>query len=85
MEHRSGRIDRAPAVKATDKGRDWRAEVGARSDSASPVDLARAHERARSKHARANPASGVAAPASEFGFPERRSSQLGRQPRAREN
>jgi len=51
MEHRSGRIDRAPAVKATDKGRDWRAEVGARSDSASPVDLARAREPGRGREA----------------------------------
>ena len=51
MENRSGRIDRAPAVKATDKGRDWRAEVGARSDSASPVDLARAREPGRGREA----------------------------------
>jgi membrane protein len=51
MEHRSGRIARAPAVKATDKGRDWRAEVGARSDSASPVDLARAREPGRGREA----------------------------------
>ena len=43
--------DRAPAVKATDKGRDWRAEVGARSDSASPVDLARAREPGRGREA----------------------------------
>ena len=44
MENRSALIDRVPAAKATDKGGDWRADVGARSASASPVDLARAGE-----------------------------------------
>jgi len=51
MEHRSGRIDRAPAVKATDKGRDWRAEVGARNNSSRSVDLARAGEPGRGREA----------------------------------
>ena len=39
-------------MKATDKGRDWRADVGARSDSASPVDLARAGEPGHGREAK---------------------------------
>ena len=38
-------------MKATDKGRDWRADVGARCNSASPVDLARAGEPGRGREA----------------------------------
>jgi membrane protein len=44
-------VERTPFSKATDKGQDWRAEVGARSDSDSSVDLARAREPGRGREA----------------------------------
>src|SRR6185295_5698592 len=37
-------IERTPAAKVSDKGHDWRAEVGARSNSGRSIDLARARE-----------------------------------------
>ena len=43
--------ERAPAAKAADKGDDWRADVGAKSAFASPVDLARASESGRGRGA----------------------------------
>ena len=44
-------VERTPFSKAADKGQDWRAEVGARSDSDSSVDLARAREPGRGREA----------------------------------
>jgi membrane protein len=44
-------IERTPAAKVTDKGDDWRAEVGARSNSGLSVDLARAREPDRGREA----------------------------------
>jgi membrane protein len=44
-------IEGTPAAKVADKGGDWRAEVGARSNSARPVDLARAREPGRGREA----------------------------------
>jgi membrane protein len=44
-------IESTPAAKVADKGRDWRAEVGDRSDSGRSVDLARAREPGRGREA----------------------------------
>ena len=44
-------IERTPAAKVTDKGHDWRAEVGARSNPGLSVDLARAREPGRGREA----------------------------------
>ena len=44
-------IERTPAASEADKGHDWRAEVGAESDSGRSVDLARAREPGRGREA----------------------------------
>lgn len=44
-------IERAPVEKAVDEGLDWRAEVGARSNSGRSIDLARAREPGRGRQA----------------------------------
>jgi len=44
-------IERTPAEKVADKGQDWRAEVGATSDSGRSADLARAREPGRGREA----------------------------------
>jgi membrane protein len=44
-------IERSPTSKSVDKGRDWRAEVGKRSDAELLVDLARAREPGRGREA----------------------------------
>jgi membrane protein len=44
-------IERTPAEKVSDKGHDWRAEVGARSNSGRSIDLARAREPGRGREA----------------------------------
>jgi len=46
-------IEHTPAPEVTDKERDWRAEVGVRSNSARSVDLARAREPGRGREANA--------------------------------
>jgi hypothetical protein len=43
--------DRAPDVKVADAGHDWRAEIGASSNSGRSVDLARAREPGRGREA----------------------------------
>lgn len=43
--------ERVPAAKHADNGDDWRADVGAKSPAASPVDLARARESGRGREA----------------------------------
>ena len=43
--------ERTPAANIADKGDDWRAEVGARTNSARSVDLARAREPGRGREA----------------------------------
>jgi len=44
-------IERTPAAKVADKGKDWRAEVGASNNSSRSVDLARAGEPGRGREA----------------------------------
>jgi membrane protein len=44
-------IERTPAAKVSDKGHDWRAEVGAKSNSGRSIDLARAREPGRGREA----------------------------------
>jgi membrane protein len=44
-------IERTPAEKVSDKGHDWRAEVGARNNSGRSIDLARAREPGRGREA----------------------------------
>ena len=43
--------DRTPAAKVTDKGHDWRAEVGVRSNSGARSIFARARESGRGREA----------------------------------
>jgi membrane protein len=45
------KIERTPPAKVADEGHDWRAEMGARSDSGRSVDLARAREPGRGREA----------------------------------
>jgi len=44
-------IERTAVAKATDKGHDWRTEVGARNNAGLSVDLARAREPGRGREA----------------------------------
>ena len=44
-------IERTPAAKVADKGKDWRAEVGASSSTDRSVDVARARELGRGREA----------------------------------
>jgi membrane protein len=44
-------IESTPTAKGADKGHDWRTQVGARSNSARSVDLARAREPGRGREA----------------------------------
>ena len=46
-------IDRTVDAKVADQGEDWRAEVGARSDTPASVDRARARETGRGREANA--------------------------------